>query len=64
MAKNMYGAYFLFFKPRRNERESGRMCVCVCVCVCVCGKGRKGKRKNGLCVFSRKVVLMDIVAFM
>ena len=53
-----------FFLNQEGMKEKVGECVCVCVCVCVCGKGRKGKRKNGLCVFSRKVVLMDIVAFM
>ena len=53
MAKNMYGAYFLFFKPRRNERESGRLCVCVCVCVCV-GKGGRERERMGYVYLAEK----------
>ena len=48
MAKNMYGAYFLFLNQERMKEKVGE-CVCVCVCVCE-GKGERERERMG-CVY-------------
>ena len=51
MAKNMYGAYFLFLNQEGMKEKVGE-CVCVWVCVCVCVWEREeGKEKEwAMCI--------------
>ena len=44
MAKNMYGAYFLFLNQERMKEKVGE-CVCVCE-----GKGERERERMG-CVY-------------